>query len=170
MDAYTLTKIDIAALRKADGLIVAFNRPGDLRKPRVEAFKRAPAPSASNPYPQEGRHSIPCKVSVQYDHEVDHGGVECWSHVNLYASQHCDGSSVLATLRAGDEIEFRFWPDAYTSDTAARAGLHGDIVNLLVHRGGRHAATFLWEVSFCPDNTARMCKHAPFPKRLLQSA
>src|SRR5215510_11663806 len=85
---YTLTKMDVAALRAADTLCVHLtkDRPGLVR-----AIKRANV-TERNPFAQDAEHIIPAEVGfVQYGtaHKalVESGTARCNGHVDFYHSQ-----------------------------------------------------------------------------------
>lgn len=148
-----LSKMDIAALRAADYLIVRLNRHGT----EVSAVKEADR-TEKNPFAQNQYHPIPATIRI---HGVYEGGPEfaraqCFESVQFYHSQNTAASTVAKALRPGDLLTFEFWPDA-GNGYVAKAGLHHDSLNLYVERGGRDKRLqFHLSDSICPDNSARM--------------
>jgi hypothetical protein len=78
----------------------------------------------------------------------------------IYHSQGAPVSSILKTLREGDEIRFSFYPDCHSNGYVASAGLHADCLYLHVTRNGKRRT---WELasSITAANSARMCRGVP---------
>lgn len=155
-----LTKTDIAAFRKADQISVHLNERNPLG--RVTLIKRKPYNAApfetDQEYPLEN-----CEVRIESTRgreALASGAARCFELVYIYHSQNTPVSSILKTLRAGDEIAFCFAPDHCTNGYVADAGLHADALLLRVNRGNKYF-TFELEVSIGPDNSARMCFGVP---------
>lgn len=148
-----LTKLDIAAFRKADTLCVHL----DAHNPEglVRLIKRGDR--NKDPFAQDVEHIVSCEVTVPVRRNLD-TGAKCFGYVDFYHSQLTETSCVIRTLRAGDEITFRFWPDCNSNDYVRRAGLHADAMFLDVKRQGKRVACWKLESSICPDNSARMCQ------------
>ena len=156
-----LTKTDIAALRKADDLTVHLSS----RTPEglVLAIKRKHR-SEQDPFAQDIEHVLTATAALdgfRGQEQLKNGGAEFFAMVGLYHGQHGHASSVFRTLRAGDEITFRFYPDAHTNGYCAMSGLHGDILCLDVRRHGKRVASWELTSSICPSNSARMCRGVP---------
>jgi len=162
VEPYILTKLDIAALRKADFLTVRFDG-SDASKCEAFLIKRA-VKSERDPFATDQYHAIAAPVRVYgFDYKPeDVTRVQCWEMLWLYWSQGGHAESVLGTLRAGDAIKFEFYPDYHSNGYLAKAGLHGDALRLHVFRGDETLRKLVatWELrSQCsPDNSARMCK------------
>lgn len=157
-----LSKDDIAAIRRADDLVIHLNSkyPAGL----VRLIKRKPY----NAKPFETDQEIvleSAKVSIE-GHKahagIESGQVQCFDSVGIYPSQNTPVSNVLKTLRAGDEVEFQFRPDYHCNGYVAAAGLHADALMLIVRRNGARHAEFELAMGICPDNSARMCRGVPF--------
>lgn len=147
-----LTKLDIAALRHADSLVVT-HAPG---RHIVDLVKNN-RPSEKDPFATEIRHRLDVPTSVYADGK-DRSDATCFAMVSLYRfGGHAE--SVLKTLRVGDEISFQFYPDAHSNIAMARLRLHGDVLKLIVKRNGFSFAEFDLQTSVCPENSARMCKN-----------
>jgi hypothetical protein len=160
-----LSKLDIAALRKADDLCVHLSQ--RCPKGLVRAIKRKPMLTQErDPFATDIEHIIDAPVTLDgfcNQKLIENGTVKCFGSVGLYHSQHTPASSAIKTLRAGDEIEFAFEPDGHTNGYVAAAGLHGDVLKLIVRRKGKRVATWKLESSMCPRNSARMCDGMPKP-------
>lgn len=161
-----LTKDDIKALKSADVLIVGIAQ----RFPTGHAYliKEIKGDNAVFPTSETIRtdRDLPAEFKVEGRWKLDDnddfssGRMKCWAHVSLYHNQHTHPSCIVNTLREGDELTFRFWPDAHNG--GAEYGMHGDVLYLDVRRNDGKQY-FHWELdhSFGPNNSARMC--AGFP-------
>jgi hypothetical protein len=155
-----LTKSDITAIRAADDICVHLG----TRNPQglVRLIKR------------KGYNAKPFETDQEYILEsvtvtmetglglsaLESGAAECFAMAGIYHNQRSGVSSILKTLRVGDELTFSFYPDAGTNGYVAAAGLHADSLYLHVRRAsGRQT----WELcdSICPNNSARMCRGVP---------
>lgn len=162
-EPYKLTKLDISALRKADNIAVHLH--DGHPEGRVRVIKRAPNATPKNPFPQEVEHVLPCPVVIDgygCDSEamdkIKGGRARCFELIYLYPSQQTHASCVIKTLREGDEITFRFFPDAHSNGYVAEKDLHADVLYLEVRRNGKRIAKWEIESSVCADNSARMCQ------------
>lgn len=164
MDNYKLTKLDIAAIRNADDIVVHLSK----QMARAALVKRI-RHDEKHPFAQDAYHEIPCPIVMhghflggQRDNDIKNGDIACFAMASIYYNQTTPLSSALKTLHVGDEIRFRFAPDYETNQYMFEAGLHGDVLFLDVYRNGKYAAQ--WEIcdSECPENTARMCKGVPY--------
>jgi hypothetical protein len=153
-----LTKTDIAAIRRADDICIHLNS----RNPQglVRLIKR------------KGYDAKPFETDQEYVLETAQVRMECgeWqSHyeffamAGIYHSQAAPVSSILKTLKAGDEITFSFWPDCHSQAYVAAAGLHADCLYLHVVSNGKRRS-FEFAHSICPANSARMCRGVPKSK------
>jgi hypothetical protein len=169
-ETYILTKMDIAALRKADRLCVHFNG-RDPDKNLVQAIKEN-RPSEANPYAQDIEYRIAMPVKCRaydglcgYVSAEDIKAVTCFAHIGFHHSQHTPASTIVQMLRAGDEAWFEFTGDAHTTDAMDRHGeFHGDELTLHVERGAgkaRKHLKFVMDYAICRDNSARMVRGLP---------
>jgi hypothetical protein len=167
METYQLTKLDVAALRKADRLYVAFNGP----KPeltRLEAVKEN-RPTETDPYPQDLCHEIKIPVTVcgygfhgslsSYLTEEEQSRVVASTFIYLYHSQCTAASTIINLLKAGDLVRLQFVADN-NSEVMRSAGMHSDVLQLFVARGSKQMVFWL-DDSIGPDNSARMIRHLP---------
>lgn len=155
----TLTTTDIAAIKGADDICVHLNsnHPTGL----VRLIKRKPY---GKPFAEDQEHILTATATLETPRAREAlaaGQASCFAMSGIYHSQHAPVSSVLKTLRVGDEVSFRFYPDGHTNVYVARAGLHADLLYLDVRRDGRLVKSWEFDVSVCPDNSARMCKGVP---------
>jgi hypothetical protein len=155
-----LTKTDIAALRKADQICIHLN--AQFPQGRVVLIKR----KAFNAAPFETDQEYPlenCEVRIETTRgrdALERGTAQCFELVYLYHSQNTPASSIVKSLRAGDEIAFCFHPDYHTNGYVADAGLHADTLLLRVNRANKYFTHEL-DNSICADNSARMCRGVP---------
>lgn len=163
MSYYTLTAIDVAAMRQADRLVVAFNdHDNSLRKTSVRLVKDARR-TDKTPFATDQEHELvdcPIRVIDRFDTK----GVVAFSHVSLFHTQHSPSSTIVRSLRVGDQIEFNFYPDCHTNGYVAAAGLHADVLLLYVYRGeGNKQRRLEYEIDsgISPNNTARMIRGIP---------
>lgn len=154
IDPYELTKIDLAALKQANYLLVAHNR--SVSEPSCFQAVKEFAKTETNPFPVNAYHTMLAPVSVQYNYRTPNAKYVCFESIWLYRPDHA--TSILDTLRAGDAISFMFYPDARSNGYLEDAGIHGDTLYLNVYRKGKHCARFELASSICKDNSARMCR------------
>ena len=170
IETYTLTKMDIAALRKADRLSIHFNG-RDPDKNIVRAIKDN-RPSEANPYAQDIEHRIAIPIRCRaynghgdYVSAEDIKAVTCFAHVYFYHAQHTAASTIVQMLRAGDEAWFEFIGDGHTTYAMDERGeFHGDELVLHVERGegkARKHLEFVMDHGTCLDNSARMVRGLP---------
>lgn len=151
---YALTKIDIAAMRKCDHLVV--RRDPDAMVYCTKAVKK----TAASPFTRELQHTVPAPVVFADDWRCDNSGCSAFEMLWNFPSQTTPLGSTLATLRAGDEIRFVFDVDGHSTIALAEAGFHADVLNLEVRRNGKAHAFWELAVSVCQGNSARMIKGA----------
>jgi hypothetical protein len=156
-----LTKTDIAAIRKADQISIHLNTPA-YPAGRVVLIKRKPYNAA--PFETDQEYSLEnCETRLETTRgrdALERGAASCFELVSIYHNQHTPVSSILKTLKAGDEIAFCFHPDYHTNGYVADAGLHADSLLLRVNRAGKYF-TYELENQVCPDNSARMIRGVP---------
>ncbi len=156
-----LTKTDIVAIRRADDICVHLNTAGHPEG-LVRLIKRKPYNSkpfeTDQEYVLEGVHVT--METVHGKDAVERGVAKCFAMAGIYHDQGTHVSSVLRTLRVGDELTFSFYPDARSGGYVAELGLHADVLFLHVRRNGKRHT---WELcgSICPENSARMCQGVP---------
>lgn len=155
-----LTKDDIAAIRKADMLSVHLSSQNPQGLVRLIKNK----PHNAGPFETDQEyHWQNVKVIVETmmgTNAVQRGVAQCHELVYFYHDQGTPASSIMKTLRVGDEITLSFYPDAHSNGYVAAAGLHADALYLHVRRNGKRQSWKL-AVSICPDNSARMCHGVP---------
>lgn len=153
-----LTKNDITAFRKADQIVVHLSDLGA----RVALVKRKPY--NAEPFETDQEYKLEnCEVRLETTRgreALANGSARCFELVYLYHDQHTHASSVVKSLRAGDEIAFCFAPDHHTNGYVADAGLHADALLLRINRANKYL-TFELENSIGPNNSARMCFGVP---------
>lgn len=154
-----LTKEDIFAIRKADVLCMHLNKthPGGL----VRLIKRKSY--SPKPFETDQEYILSAKVEIETHRgktALEAGAAECFAHVGIYHEQASHVSSVLKTLRVGDDVTFAFHPDGHGNGYVAAAGLHADVLYLDVRREGKRTRWEI-EISVCPNNSARMCRGVP---------
>lgn len=154
-----LTKDDIAAIRRADDICVHLG----TRHPQglVRLIKRKAYDA--KPFETDQEHVLTANVVMETMLGRDAlaaGKAECFAMSGIYHDQGTPVSSILKTLRAGDELTFAFYPDGHCNGYVCAAGLHADMLYLHVRRAGKRRT---WEIttSICPDNSARMCHGVP---------
>lgn len=156
-----LTKNDIAAIRNADDICIHLG----ARHPQglVRLIKRKPMFNAK-PFDTDQEHVLETEhvttESMGARDALERGAAEFFAMAGIHHSQHCPVSSVLKSLKVGDELTFSFYPDCHTNGYVAAAGLHADALYLHVRRKGKRQ-TFELVSSICPTNSARMCRGVP---------
>lgn len=165
---YELTAIDIAAMRKADYIVLWYGTDGVGPHGLVHAVKRAPDKSASEPFPRDATHMLEAPIRTTYDYRDPEGSWRCVTSISLYHSQHCHASSVFRTLKVGDAIAFEFYPDGHSTDSMKEAGFHTDLLRLHVYRKG--ATVAVWDLKTETTNSQyRMCRPKTPQYRLVTS-
>jgi hypothetical protein len=157
----TLTKTDIAAIRKADQIAIHLN--SDHPAGRIRLIKRKPYNATPFESDQEYQlENAEARIETIRGHEALKNGASCFELVYIYHDQNTSVSSILKTLREGDEIAFCFSPDYHTNGYVADAGLHADALLLRIRRGpaGKNLM-FELENKVCADNSARMVRGIP---------
>lgn len=151
-----LSKIDLAALRKADSMCFDLYRRDDEIISRIRAIKRH-EPSPADPYARDIEHPIDVNhVVVDYDNSTYDAVYEAF-HMS-HSSQYSDTlQTILRLLRAGDELTL-YWVAGNSNGYLEEANLYRDELKLVVMRGGKRALTFNVDTSICANNTARMVR------------
>lgn len=162
LEPYALTKVDLAALRQMDDLVVQRyrNRGGEIVD-RVECIRKVQKTEA-NPWVTEQIHRIEAPIRIRDDSwtmsKLDLTDATAFAMLGNYKHTLTTFTSALATLRAGDEIHFEFHPDYHSTQYLAEIGVHCDVLMLHVRRGEKRIACWEIQQSTCPDNTARMVR------------
>lgn len=160
-DNLTLTKTDIAALRKADDLVIHLN--AALPTGKVSAIKRKRLYDP-DPFAQDVYHTVTATVGLEGSRghkELAEGRVKAFAMIGLYHNQHTTASALLKQLKVGDEVWFSFWPDGHSNGYIAAAGLHADLLMMRVIRKGKVIGRWELTSSVTPDNSARMVTGVP---------
>ena len=134
-----LTAQHLKALRSADRLLLCHAGGGG----RIDAVR------------EYGHETVHCDIPVsstinrmgEYVHDSAHESVHLWGG--------SPEATAISLLRKGDVLELLWKPDAMTNDLLRHANLHGDRVELHVHRGKR-TLVFALVSHVAADNTARM--------------
>jgi hypothetical protein len=154
-----LTKFDIAAIRKADALVIHLSKHNS--DGLVRLIKHA---DRSVPFAQDQEHVLPAEVRLhgfRGQDELKAGTASFVAHASVYWNQKGHVESILKSIREGDEIRFKFYPDAHSNGYLAMSGLHADVLFLAIDREGKRIAEYELIVSACPSNSARMCRGLP---------
>ena len=131
-----LSKIDIAALRKADSILFRSEKDGTHT---ISAIKKADQPSEKNPFPQESRRDIKVSASLRDYSKGSFGSdwrVESYEAFHMtHSAQYCDEWETFASLlRDNDEIILA-WTYENTSPAMQEAGVSRDELRLVIKRG-----------------------------------
>lgn len=115
-----LTKNDIAAIRGANDLCIHLN----ARHPEglVRLMKRKPY--NAKPFEVDQEYVLGAIVTMETGDKPE--AVECFSMIGLYHNQNTPASSILKSLRVGDDVKFSFYPDCHSNGYVAAADLHAD--------------------------------------------
>lgn len=154
-----LTKNDIAAIRTANDICIHLNK----RNPQglVRLIKRKPY--NAKPFEQDQEYILDARVTMETtlgQTALESGAAECFEMCGIYHGQRSPVSSILQTLRIGDELKFSFYPDCHSNGYVAAASLHADALYLHVIRKGKRQT---WELAtqVTANNSARMCRGVP---------
>lgn len=136
-----LTKIDIAALRKADRIIFRTENAEERRPFTIEAIKEAPQATPSNPFPQEARHIVTVDAQVRDYAEGSWGGsyrIETYTAFEMIYSAQSDDEwqTIAGLLREGDEITL-IWTHDNSSPALREVGVGIDSLTLRIQRGDK---------------------------------
>lgn len=164
----TLSKQDVAAVRKADAICIHLNKenPAGLVRLIRRGKPTDDRTGWTGSYVQDAEYRLPADVRVGgyqsgYQEQIEAGTASCFAHVSIYHFARNHVFYALRSLRAEDEIAFEFCPDYHTNGYIALAGLHADVCYLKVRRNGKTVAEWALETTICPNNTARMCRGFP---------
>jgi len=148
----TLTKIDVAAMKKADRIVFRHYR----GESQIEAIKEA---DERNPFEQKRIVACGAKFVDYSDRKVFGPALDTFTAFEMIHSPSYNEEwlTIVSLLREGDELTLVWTRDAYKCQNLDAAQLHGDSLSLAVKRGEK-TMRFSVEWSVCPDNTARMIK------------
>lgn len=153
-----ITKVELAALRKAD--TVCFDRywrDGDEFS-KIRAIKDAKRTEA-DPYAEEITVSIFVESTVR-DYDASSSDRHTCFHM-IHSPQYSEEwMTIVGLLKAGDDLVLR-WTAGNSNGYLDEAGLHRDELALVVMRGKRRMV-FRIATSVCKDNTARMVRRSEY--------
>jgi hypothetical protein len=146
-----LTKMDLAALRKADATCFDHNARGVNQ---IRAIKRH-EPTETDPYATDVTHRVVVDSTIRSYVDGEFGlSATNFQAFEMMHSPREHWLTVLAFLRVGDVLQLS-WIRGSSTGYLQEAGLHRDELYLLVWRNGKESK-FMIDVSITPDNTARM--------------
>lgn len=161
----TLTAEDLKALRRADS--VSFHHRQDetylvaslrsLSEPRVyTAAEQRLFPNTDLGGDRTRRIDVSGRVQA-YDRSTVRRAVDGGSaFAMVHSGQYNDvWRTITSLLKAGDDLHLDFTGDKFANQYSRTAGLHLDVLSLVVRRGPTRLV-FTLDVAACPDNTARM--------------
>lgn len=154
-----VSKMDLAAIRACDDLIVRIDQRSHGQVGEVSCVKRA-VRSERDPFAVDQRYIVvdcPVMFAERWNGTVTKGAT-AFAMIGIYRNQVTHAGSVLATLRAGDEVRFEFRADDHSSPMMRERGLHGDVLALMVRRGGKIAADFELQVHVSEPGSSRMVR------------
>ena len=148
-----LSAMQLAALRKCSR--ICFTNHG--KDGMIRAIKDVVATDA-DPFAAEGCNEI--EVATLWDDyaspHVSFYGMEGFRGFEmLYNWEKSAWRTIAGLLKVGDELSLQWQRDAATTPALAAAGFHGDVVSLIVMRGGKRLF-FALSTQVAPDNLARM--------------
>lgn len=160
-DFHILSKLDLAAMRGCDHLVVRIDQRSAGQVGEVRCVKKLKR-SVANPFEDEAVFvvaGLPVVFSARWNVDVSraHAFAMMWQYPG---SQVTHLSSVLACLRVGDEVRFEFAPDDGSSPMSLERGVHCDILRLAVRRGGKLALEFDIDSHIAPAGSTRMVRDA----------
>jgi hypothetical protein len=130
---YTLTKMDVAAIRACDSISVRLSAT-DQNSVYLTKDKQR---TERDPFACDVQHYMDAPVSVRVYRSEDTTHASAWGHARLYKGQRCEARSILATLRVGDAISFEFCAGGHSTDAMVDAGIHGDFLRIVIRRKGQ---------------------------------
>ncbi len=160
---YTLTAMDLKALRAANDISVHLN----ARFPdgRVIACKDNPQ-YGKDPFAERDiEYVVPIPVTEDKKAQSNFASFGLYRHGGFGHA-----ASVIDCLKVGDEVSFIFRADGGANQNNAPVGLHVDQLWLHAVRGGKKRLEFVVCTCICPENTARMCKGVPFTEDMFPRA
>jgi hypothetical protein len=136
-----LTKIDIAAMRKADRIVFRAESLEERRPFTIEAIKEAPEATPSNPFPQEVRHMIEVASMVKDYSGGMWGstrGIESYSAFEMVYSPQRDEEwmTITGLLKEGDKLTL-IWTHNNSTPALDELGVVVDSLTLRIDRGDK---------------------------------
>jgi len=159
---YEITKVDIAAMRKAD--IICFRHSNG--KSQIEAVKKMTEKELQkNPFQTEIRIDIACDYRL-HDYDKDkissdesdsyRKGNNFKAFEMLHSAQYTETWITIASLlKAGDALTLFWVRDGKSNGLCVEAGLHGDELIMIITRDAREMH-FSIDTSISLNNSARM--------------
>lgn len=89
----------------------------------------------------------------------------CHVYISSANNAHTEWRTLANLMKVGDRLELVWYRDAGTNEYMRKAGLHGDRLQIVIHRKNRERykqMLFLVESQCCEDNTARMIRRGPY--------
>lgn len=176
MTGYILTRIDLAALLKADRMVVHYNG-GNITESRIYAVKEK-KPSETDPFAADVTYNLNIPIDVtgygyngslsSYLTPEQKLRIKAFATTSFYHGQCTEESTIIRMLRPGDEVRLEFRANC-NNGHLDKNGLHHDKLFLHVNRG-KNRFTFLLDDSIGPDNTARMIKGLPIRTEQIDAA
>ncbi len=162
---HQLTVIDIKKLREGETL--SFHR--SPKASAIDVKKERLTPTGNE---IEWQHSVPVHSTLKWCSLEDTEGAPPLADVaycHVYHTHvnniHNEWHTIASLLRAGDRIELIWYRDANRNGYMKEAKLHGDRLQLVIHRksGERFKPLlFLIESQCCENNTARMIRRGVY--------
>lgn len=163
---YALTAADLRKLRTAD--TISFHRCPS--RSGITASKDKHAPTGHKTL---WEHEIPCHSTIKAcygSYQPPNGKplaevAYCHYYLSYANNIHEPWRTIAFLLKKGDRLEMEWTRDAHTNGYQEKAGLHGDRLRLIVHRGTgdrKKTLLFLIHTSICEDNTARLIRRGAY--------
>lgn len=152
---HALTKMDIAAIRQCDHLVVRSDP-----KAAVYATKKLKRQENAPFAPEEAIYTMPIPVRIADTWRLDTSDAMAFEMLWNFPTQITQLGCIFATLKVGDEVALVFEADGHSTQAMQEAGFHADVLKMTVRRGGKHVAEWELAVSVCENNSARMVKGA----------
>lgn len=158
-----LTREDIKRLRSAN--VISFRR-----SPSWSGITAAKEKTLAAGTKREWEHEVPAHSTIKacygtYPEPEDRpplAEVAVCHHWVPYADNvHEPLRTIFSLLKAGDRLELEWTRDAHTNGYMKDAGLHGDRLQLVVHRKDKRLL-FLIHAQCCKDNTARLIRRGVY--------
>ncbi len=152
----SLNSLDIRALRDADSVVFRHSEAG---QPVIECIRRLAKPT---PWETESRYCI--NVTSRIHQNFSRGVARSVKrtkavHIEMHAQYNEKWKTIVGSLKAGDVLGLDWRMDCHTNGYLEKAGLHGDVLELVAMReGSKNTKKLLWEAgsSVCAENSARM--------------
>lgn len=167
-----LTKLDLAALRKADSICFDHDRPRDRvnsQAGRIRCIKRlTEKQQLQDPYGGDERTytiNVDSRISICGNYDSAEEKRELQEKLRAFEMIYAGDfypkvQTIISNLRVNDVISLK-WIMDNNNDYVKNAGLHKDDLVIEVNRDGKQKVKrleFLVHSSVCEDNSARMIK------------